>query len=418
MNSRELQRKLQFIRKVERGIRPDTEWVLRTREALCMQVANSLPVTPAPLSRRIQAAWRHLVPTQMLEYVRGPAFALLSIVGVVAGGSIASVSAAEQALPGDLLYPVKLAGEQTQLIFAKSKTDKLRIKTRFVERRVREMQAVATLPVSRKAERIQAAAENLRRDLDTVNDQLQEVSNNKNPDTIKEVLEAAKFVDEKSSAAVEALKDVKVGLSVEAQGKMMEVETAAVVTGIKAVQVLIESHDAPEGKEVISTDELSQSIQGKVQGIENQIASTAQKIITANGVSLTATSTATFLTASSTLLSLEVVTTSTVAPLMQIRSAQQSLQAAKDSLQQNKFDVVKDKLGEAVKAVAVAETVADVALKEAQKPVEVMATSTVSEPPVAMDAKALTSSTGALSPEAWSSSSTKMPTLKQAVPGG
>lgn len=402
MNQRDLQRKLQLIRSVERGIKPDPAWVSRTRETLLMQAGNSLSNVPAPVTRRIREFWQQFVPTQFLEYLSAPLLAGLSILAIVAGGSIASVSAAEQALPGDFLYPVKLATEQTKLIFAKSKTDKLKIKTGFVERRVKEIQVVATSDVSEKGARIKVAAETLRRDLDTVKNQLNEVSVNQRPDQVKEVAEAAKLVDQKSAQVVETLKDVKATLPEEAKGKVTEVETAAVVTGVKAVQVLIDSHTDPAAKDVITPDELSQAIQGKVEGIENQIASTAQKIILVNGSS---TGTTDLLTVSSTIMALDTATTSAVAPLLQIKNAQQSLQEAKELLQQNKLDEVKDKLGEAAKAVTVAETVADVAL-------QAVSTSTAAIPPSS------SASSSAVQQPSSSSSSVPMPSSKQATPGG
>lgn len=364
MNPRDLQRKLQSLRSIERGIVSDPAWVSRTRATLVMQAANNLGDAPAPLLLRIREFWRRFIPRQVLQYARGPVFAVLSIMGVVAGGSIASVSAAEQSLPGDFLYPVKLAREQTQLIFAKSKTDKLKIKTGFVERRVKEMQTVVNSDVTRKSERITVAAESLRRDLDTVKHQLNEVSTNDTNEPIKDVMEAAKFVDKKSGEVIESLKDVKASLSNEAKGKVAEVETAAVSTGVKAVQVMIDSHDDPDAQGVITNDELSQAIQGKVDGIEDQIVSTAQKIISVNGLPASVTTTVDLLNVSSTLKALDdAATTSTLGPLLQIKNAQESLKEAKNFLQQNKFDEVREKLGDAAKAITTAETVTDIALQ-------------------------------------------------------
>ncbi|GEM_PF-1541735 len=387
MNQRDFQRKLQLIRSAERGIQPDSAWVLRTRERLLMQVSNTLSAESAPAHHQLREFWRRFIPTQWLELVRGPALATLSIFGIVAGGSIMSVSAAEQSLPGDFLYPVKLAGEQTQLIFTKSRSQKLKLKTGFVERRVKEIQAIASGDEPKKGERIKAAAETLRRDLDTVKNQLTEVSDNKNKeDSLGQVVEAAKLVDQKSAEVAATLKDVKPSLPAEAQGKVGEVETAAVATGVKALQVLIDSQNHPDAQGEVTKEDISRSIQGKVDGIQDQITAATEKIISANHAA-TGTQTLPFLTASSTLLTLNASTSSAAAPLIQIKNAQDSLEAAKQSLQENKLSEVRDKLGDAAKAVGVAETVADATMSPpaALKPpasVPIHPTSTQSQVPV------------------------------------
>lgn len=423
MNQREFQRKLQSIRSTERGITPDPAWVLRTRETLLMQVSNSLSAKPAPAHHQLREFWRRFVPTQWLELVRGPVFAVISILGIVAGGSIMSVSAAEQSLPGDFLYPIKLAGEQTQLIFTKSRSEKLKLKTGFVERRVKEIQAIASGNEPKKGERIKAAAETLRRDLDTVKNQLIEVSDNKDKeDSLGQVVEAAKLVDQKSTEVAATLKDVKSSLPVEAQGKVGEVETAAVATGVKALQVLIDSHDHPDAKGEVTEEDLSKSIQGKVDGLQDQITSATEKIISANNAT---TGTQGLLTASSTLLTLNASTSSAAAPLIQIKNAQQSLEEAKQSLQENKLSEVRDKLGDAAKSVSVAETVADATMPPPVPPPPVAApTSTLPIPdsqfPIPAHPLSPAATTGTIidTPAATSSLPSSMSDPKKATPGG
>lgn len=364
MNLREFQRKLQSIQTIERRIKPDPVWVSRTRKTLLMQVANTVSSEPAPVTARVREFYQRFIPAQWMEVLRGPVLAVLSVIVIIAGGSIVSVSAAEQSLPGDFFYPIKLVQEQAQLILTKSKTEKLKLKTGFVERRVKEIQAMAASDEPKKSERIKAAAESLRQDLDTVKKQLTDVSNAKESDeSVAHVVEAVKLVDQKSGEVVANLKDVRSSISEDAQNKVTEVETAAVAAGVKAVQVLIDSHDHPDAQKLLSTAELSLSIQGKVDGIQDQIAATTQKIIAANpGSGENATGTLTILTSSSTIAAIDAMEGSATSALRQIKNAQLSLDQAKVFLQQNKLDEVKDKLGDAAKAVSVAETVADVAI--------------------------------------------------------
>ncbi len=412
MNSREFQRKLQSIRMIERGIHPDSAWVSRTRNVLLMQVKNAVSSEPTTVVMRLREFRARFIPTQWIELVRGPMLAALSVVVVVAGGSIVGVSAAEQSLPGDFFYPIKLVKEQTQLILTKSKTEKLKLKTGFVERRVKEIQAIAASNEPKKSERIKAAAESLRQDLDTVKNQLTDVSNDKQTEeTVAQVVEAVKLVDQKSAEVAATLKDVKSTLSEETKNKVTEVETAAVATAVKAVQVLIDSHDHPDAQKVITPDELSLSIQDKVDGIQGQIASTAQKIMATAGEAASGTL-ATF-TASSTIAVIDALGASATSPLQQIKNAQQSLDQAKILLGQNKLDELRDKLGDAAKAVSVAETVADVALTANTSASS--STAALPSPSYASSTTSTTSSVELVPPPAASSST---PSLKSGKPGG
>ena len=192
MSKQDFHTRLAVIRHAEREIKPDPAWVLRTRQTLLMQVTNTLPVAQPSWRERFQGALQYLFPSRIMMAVRGPLLATLSIAGVVTGGSIASVSAAEKAIPGDLLYPVKLATEQTRLILAKNSTDKLKSKTAFVERRGLEMKTIASSDRPKKQEQLREAAETLRRDLDTVNIQLNELSLQDSP-----LQAGGKLVDQK-----------------------------------------------------------------------------------------------------------------------------------------------------------------------------------------------------------------------------
>lgn len=67
-------------------------------------------------------------------------FAALAFLLVLLVGSFSTAVASAQALPGDLLYPVKLASEQTRLIFADDPIIRLTLEKTFDERRAQEIQ--------------------------------------------------------------------------------------------------------------------------------------------------------------------------------------------------------------------------------------------------------------------------------------
>lgn len=348
MNSRELKRKIRSIQAFERSIQPDEAWVSRTRETLLMQVKNSMSTQPVPVRRQANELYQRLFPPAWRTALRGPAFAAFAVVAAMFGVSLAGVSAAEKALPGDLFYPVKIASEQARLLLTKTKTEKLIVKAELVERRAQEIKQIAVLDGPEKDKRIQEASETLRRDLDTVKKQLNDVNDENaagEQEGVIDVVQAVKVVDKKSEEVVNVLKDAKAGLTGETKESVEKVETAAVTTGVKAVQVLIESKDHPEVQDVLKPEELTQSIQVKVDGIQEKLVVAKEKAEVA--VQLSASTTAPNPSTADASKAANALT--------QLQTAQTNLEEAKKFLTENKLDEVKDKLGEASKAVTNAE---------------------------------------------------------------
>ena len=340
MTKSELQQKMDAFQEWKREITPDPAWLCRERETLLMQVRNSMPVRDGFL-RRCKTILRNFFPETWHGVFRGPAFALFSLLGIISGGSFMSVSAAERSLPGDFLFPVKLVSEQTRLLFANGKAEKIKLKAEFVGRRADEIHEIATTDVTKKQERLHEATEILRRDLDTVNSQLTEAvgQNSKS-----EVAMAAHVVDQASTSLAKTLKGVKIILPDDEKDGLNQAEAAAVNTGVRAVQVLIESQDQMEEKDiVVSSDQLKESVQDKVQGMEDHIASAALKLVASSSTASEATNAAT----STRSMTTEAVSSTN----QQIRTAQQSLTETRQLLEENKMQEVKDRLGEASRVV-------------------------------------------------------------------
>lgn len=330
MNKRELLQKLASVRSTERGIVPDQAWVKSTRETLLMQVRNSAPVAPLRGQRQAKIAVQHFIPEKIMNLVRAPALALSAIVVAVMGGSIASVNASERSVPGDFLYPIKIASEQTRLALVSDKSDKLKLKTEFVERRVQEIKTIASA-TEKKPQLIKEAAAGLKRDLDTVKLQLADVNKNEQPAA---AAEAAKLVDQKTEAIVNELKQVKTDISPEVGKSLSEAEAAAVHTGVSAIEVLIKTQSNPDAQNVVSEADVLQSINNKVVSLQNTLDSTAQKLQSLSTSTVPSTS------------------SSTVPELLMASS---TLEQAKVLVSENKLDQVSDKLIEAAKSTAQAE---------------------------------------------------------------
>ncbi len=253
--NRDLYRIIRSLRDRERGINPDPAWLRSTRETLLMQVKNTMPSAETEAIRRRLPIFAPLT-ARVMRTLRGPAVATLSISTVVLGGSIASVSAAENAIPGDTLYTVKLVTEQARLALASTKQDKVKLKAEFTIRRVAELKTIVSTPVSKKEERASQAADILKRDLDTLKQQLADVQVDSSGSDVADI---AKTVDKNAVEVVKALNETKDGFSPEVKEKVVAAQVQAADVGIKALEALVDVH-ADAGNTSVSDSDIGSSL--------------------------------------------------------------------------------------------------------------------------------------------------------------
>lgn len=347
MTKRDLLRKLKSVRTTEREIVPDVAFVSRTRENLLLQVRNTLPTRPVAMPARAKLMMKHLVPERLMNLMRAPVLAILSVMVTVFGGSIVSVSASSRSIPGDFLYPIKIAAEQTRLAFTSGKVDRLMLKSEFVDRRVDEIKSLATTSNPAQPARMKQAAEDLKRDLNTVKLQLSEVKSEVTPETA----DAIKSVDKQSEQIVEDLKLVRNDAPEEVKNSLSEAESAAVHTGVTAFELLLDASNDPDSQWVVSEADIRESITNKVDSISATLSDSADKL---HLVSASSTILPNYVYATGTEDNLLQGMTSTTVGQLNIASS--TLQEARVLLDENKLGEMSDKLLEAAKAVADAET--------------------------------------------------------------
>ena len=296
--SSELQKRLRQLRTAQMQTTPDRAWVQATRKTLLMQVENTLPATrQLTLAKRLREIIRYTLPQSFVHWIRRPAIAALSLVVILAGGSVMSVSAAEQSMPGDFFYALKLATEQARLALASSKGDKLKLKTEFTSRRIQELKQVATS--NNSSEKVVQVTEILKRDMNTLKEQLTDVANEA---PAAQAAEAAKLVDQKSNEVITALQATKEQLPPEAKEKMTEAQSVAADTGVKALEVLVEKHQV--SKDSVPAQEVAQAIQDHAKVVAD-----ATNVRAPLDLATTMVPTSVILTTSSTLSDLQTTST-------------------------------------------------------------------------------------------------------------
>ena len=124
------------------ALRPLVEVALANRAYAASLAAPKLSMT------RSRARFLNAAQTQAersnRSWFAGIAFpplarAVVAFILVLLVGSFSTAVVSAQALPGDLLYPVKLAGEQTRLFLAGGPLNRLRLEKSFDERRAEEI---------------------------------------------------------------------------------------------------------------------------------------------------------------------------------------------------------------------------------------------------------------------------------------
>jgi hypothetical protein len=76
--------------------------------------------------------------------------AFLALVLLCLFGGVGSIAASAQAVPGDVLYPLKLVSERTQLLFAANSAQELELEKSFDRKRVEEAETLAQRSRSRE----------------------------------------------------------------------------------------------------------------------------------------------------------------------------------------------------------------------------------------------------------------------------
>jgi RNA polymerase sigma-70 factor, ECF subfamily len=100
-------------------------------------------VTEDMQRERVRNAWFHLTPEQrqviMLRFSFSGAFLLITLLVFLFGGAGMTALAAQAALPGDVLYPIKTSMEQAQLALSASPAGRANLQMEFAERRLLEI---------------------------------------------------------------------------------------------------------------------------------------------------------------------------------------------------------------------------------------------------------------------------------------
>lgn len=93
----------------------------------------------------------------------------LTVFAMVFGGWVVTVNASMASVPGDFLYPVKMATEKVQLTLAATNEQRARLHTEFASRRLDEVVEINSSSREGKEARVQVAVESFKQSISSAN---------------------------------------------------------------------------------------------------------------------------------------------------------------------------------------------------------------------------------------------------------
>lgn len=188
---------------------PDTAWVASTRSRLLQHINRTTEEIPTRILtlNHLWSALSLIMPQRTVYKVVRPAFIFVMCFTLGTAGWITTVTASLESLPGDALYPVKIATEQTQVAVTeaiKGEAASTELRLSFATRRADEVNKIITTPSGSEAEqkaRVEVAVQNLKSEVETVSVRLQEVKQ-ENPAAAAQV---AQVIDRKVEVLQQSL---------------------------------------------------------------------------------------------------------------------------------------------------------------------------------------------------------------------
>ena len=295
---KELIKKLRSIKSQDGLINPDRVWVAENRakllatarqEAAQMQIETQPEKSAAKIVEQFSGVLDIFFSRRVLAFARS-SMAVFLVGAVAVSGWIASVRASYDSLPGEIMYSVKMANENTEMLVTNmlgSEKDQVSMILKHASNRVTEYQR------SESDEQATKAIESLKKKIESSSKSLEEAEK-KSPTAAVEV---ARVIEEKTEEILVSLSEEESVTGMKLQNDVTNVEGLIHDAGIKAVEMIVKKVEQKEvGEDVITTDEVKKTIAKRL----DQLVFDVSKIEKANNVSSSTINIVKLETASST----------------------------------------------------------------------------------------------------------------------
>lgn len=255
-----------------KGVDPNPTWVAKNRVQLLAQISNTVSVNA--LSRRsFESVWVGLsafLPRNLVYNFIRPVAVLLIVAMVGASSYIATVDAAYEAYPGDLIYPVSRAVQKTQVAvagFFGGKKAETKTRVKIAQQLASKTQKIAKSSDPQKTRHLAVAVADLKTELAAVSTKLDEVNASGNNNFAATDIKDVKQNTERIKNVLQEVKN-NLLISSSTQDKLLSQEISdtkniAKDASIKAVEAMVVKH--LEGDNSVSKDDVKQAISSTLQ---------------------------------------------------------------------------------------------------------------------------------------------------------
>jgi len=247
MTNKEPKLKLKNLQTVRPAVLPNALWVSETRKMLIARAASDL-VAPAQ-GRLIAPVVLPRTAFGRFMFVLRPVVATCMVAGLAIVGWAAGVSSSLVSKPGNMLYGLQNAAEQTQLTFSANPAARAYLHLELAGRRANDVAALAESNSANRESDMLAAMVQLQNEIVNIKQNLKEVNASNSTDTAA----VAKAVDRKVAEINAVFGKTKNLLSANAQQKAGEVQAAADDVSLQAVAVLVADAKTPADKSDAAT---------------------------------------------------------------------------------------------------------------------------------------------------------------------
>lgn len=249
-------------------IAPSDAWLKQNRGILLSQIKNNAVPHNHTAYENFWIGMSVFFGEGVVLNVVKPLAVLLIVAMVGTSGWIATVDAAYESLPGDILYSAKRVVEKTQITTASilgNKTTETKLHAEFAKRRANEIKKVSVGQDPKKAEIVSETVEDLKNEINDLTNKLAEGNEatlaaqdlkevKKNTDQVKVVLGEVK---ESMSLIATSTEDKTVVQAIS------EVKDLAKDVSVKTVEVVVNKH--LEGDNSVSKEEVKQMLDEAVK---------------------------------------------------------------------------------------------------------------------------------------------------------
>ena len=192
-----------------------------------------------------------------------PLAAVASIFVIIFGGWIASVNASFRSVPGDVLYPVKLATERMQLRFAGSGNQRALLHAEFAGRRLQE--AATIVSVSGRENGVKEAVEGFTNQVSSAQAELVQLTADKSP----EAASLAVSLDQKTDEFKALLNQTAPIASGNIKDEVKNAEAAMETASNKITSSLVKLNDSDNSD--VTSQELEQTFQKRYRDLTTRL---------------------------------------------------------------------------------------------------------------------------------------------------